>query len=90
MKKVLLVALGVKQDGTKELLSFQLADSESESWWWGFISDLKARGLKGENLEVMVSDGAPGLVTETRLGRPFILCILGYLTSRAPFTRPTI
>lgn len=63
VKKVLLVALGVKPDGSKELLSFQLADSESESWWWGFLSDLKARGMKGENLEVMVSDGAPGLVT---------------------------
>jgi transposase-like protein len=62
VKKVLLVALGVKQDGSKELLSFQLADSESECWWWGFLSDLKARGMKGENLEVMVSDGAPGLV----------------------------
>ncbi|MGB7061164.1 MAG: IS256 family transposase [Candidatus Zixiibacteriota bacterium] len=62
VKKVLLVALGVKQDGSQELLSFQLADSESESWWWGFLSDLKARGMKGENLEVMVSDGAPGLV----------------------------
>ena len=62
VKKVLLVALGVKPDGSKELLSFQLADSESESWWWGFLSDLKARGMKSENLEVMVSDGAPGLV----------------------------
>ena len=62
VKKVLLVALGVKEDGSQELLSFELADSESESWWWGFLSDLKARGMKGENLEVMVSDGAPGLV----------------------------
>jgi transposase-like protein len=62
VKKVLLVALGVKQGGSQELLSFQLADSESESWWWGFLSDLKARGMKGENLEVMVSDQAPGLV----------------------------
>lgn len=62
VKKVLLVALGVKEDGSQELLSFQLADSESESWWWGFLSDLKARGMKGENLEVMVSDQAPGLV----------------------------
>ena len=43
VKKVLLVALGVKQDGSKELLSFQLADSESESWWWGFLSDLPVR-----------------------------------------------
>lgn len=62
VKKVLLVALGVRADRRKELLSFQLADSESESWWWGFISDLKQRGLKGESLEVIISDQAPGLV----------------------------
>jgi putative transposase len=62
VKKVLLVALGIKLDGSKELLSFQLANSESESWWWGFLSDLKERGLKGENLEVMISDGASGLI----------------------------
>ena len=61
-KKVLLVALGIKEDGSKELLGFQLANSESESWWWGFLSDLKDRGLKGQNLEVMVSDGAGGLI----------------------------
>ena len=66
VKKVLLVALGVKQDGSKELLSFQLADSESESWWWGFISDLKQRGLKGEGLQVIISDQAPGLVKGIR------------------------
>ncbi|MGB2990405.1 MAG: transposase, partial [Candidatus Zixiibacteriota bacterium] len=66
VKKVLLVALGVKQDGSKELLSFQLADSESESWWWGFISDLKQRGLAGEKLEALVSDGASGLVKAHR------------------------
>jgi putative transposase len=62
VKKVLLVALGIKLDGSKELLGFQLANSESESWWWGFLSDLKDRGLKGENLEVIISDGAGGLI----------------------------
>jgi len=66
VRKVLLVALGVKSDGSKELLSFQLAHNESESCWWGFLSDLKHRGLKGENLEVIVSDGAPGLVKAMR------------------------
>ena len=66
VKKVLLVALGVRPDGSKELLSFQLANSESESWWWGFLSDLKDRGMKGGNLEVIVSDGAPGLVKAIR------------------------
>jgi transposase-like protein len=62
MKRVLLVALGIRSDDSKELLGFQLATSESESWWWGFLNDLKERGLKGGNLEVMVSDGAGGLI----------------------------
>ena len=66
VKKVLLVALGFKADGSKELLSFQLAPSESESCWWGFLSDLKQRGLKGGKLEVIVSDGASGLVKAIR------------------------
>jgi putative transposase len=66
VKKVLLVALGIRPDGTKELLSFQLAGSESEASWWGFISDLKHRGLVGERLEVIISDGASGLVKAHR------------------------
>jgi putative transposase len=61
-KKVLLVALGVRKDESKELLGFQLANSESESCWWGFLSDLKQRGLSGRNLEVIVSDQSKGLV----------------------------
>jgi putative transposase len=61
-KKVLLVAVGVRKDESKELLGFQLAHSESESCWWGFLSDLKQRGLSGRNLEVIVSDQAKGLV----------------------------
>lgn len=68
VKKVLSVALGFsvlikrKADGSKELLrmhqeiSFQLVDSESESCWWGFLSDLKYRGLKGENLSLDPSE----------------------------------
>ena len=61
-KKVLLVALGIKADGGAELLSFQVVARESEPCWWGFVSDLKHRGLWGESLEVIVSDGNPGLL----------------------------
>jgi putative transposase len=61
VKKVILVALGMRPDGTTDLLSFQVALSESESCWWGFLSDLKDRGLKGEMIEVIVSDAAAGL-----------------------------
>ena len=61
-KKVVLVALGLRPDGTKELLNFQLASSESESWWWGFVSDLKDRGLRGNQIDVIVTDGCAGLI----------------------------
>ena len=59
-RKVILVALGVAEDGTQHLLSFQLAPSESESCWWGFVSDLKSRGLHSPQL--VITDGAAGLI----------------------------
>ena len=59
-RKVILVALGIAEDGTQHLLSFQLVPSESESCWWGFVSDLKARGLRSPQL--VITDGAAGLV----------------------------
>jgi putative transposase len=64
MKKVIVVALGVTADGSPELLSFQVAPSESEACWWGFVADLKQRGLGG--MEVIVSDGMAGLVKAIR------------------------
>ena len=60
MKKVILVAMGVDTDGNKDILSFQVASSESEARWWGFILDLKERGLSG--MELCITDGASGLV----------------------------
>lgn len=61
VKMVLLVAYGYRYDGTRELVDFLLAPSESEASWWGLLSDLKARGLKGVRLEVCVHDGCSGL-----------------------------
>lgn len=63
-KKVLLVAYSVKHDSQRELIDFMLASSESEACWWGFLSDLKQRGLSGRLLEVIVHDGCNGLVKD--------------------------
>lgn len=60
-KKVLLVAMGMRSDGQKELLDFQITTSESESCWWGFLASLKERGLR--TVEMVVSDGSNGLIT---------------------------
>jgi len=56
-----LVALGVKEDKSKDILAFKLAQSESEAQWLGLLNDLYRRGLKGFNLELVISDNCPGL-----------------------------
>jgi len=56
--KVFLVAFGIHADGHREILGFELADSESEANWRGFLQDLKARGLKGKALRLITVDGA--------------------------------
>lgn len=57
-----LVALGVRRDGSKELLSFRVEHSESEPCWERFLNDLFSRGLEGRNLRLIISDGGAGLI----------------------------
>jgi putative transposase len=57
----LLVAYGVRADGSRQLLSFLRSQGESQSGWEGLLNDLHHRGLKGERLALIVTDGCPGL-----------------------------
>jgi len=58
---MILVAYGIRSDGSRRLLSFRRADIESEACWKAFLENLKARGLRGDNLELIVMDGSKGL-----------------------------
>jgi len=60
-KKLILVAYGITMFGKKELISFRIASSESQASWEAFLNDLYKRGLKGENLKLIITDGCPGL-----------------------------
>jgi putative transposase len=57
-----LVALGITDDGKKEILDFRLARSESEHHWELFLTDLYNRGLKGKGMKLIVTDGGKGLI----------------------------
>ena len=57
----ILIALGVKADGTKHILTFKLAKGESERERSGLLNDLYRRGLKGFNLSLIISDNCCGL-----------------------------
>jgi putative transposase len=57
----MLVAYGVRADGSRQLLGFLRSKGESQSAWEGLLQDLYRRGLKGEKLLLIVTDGCAGL-----------------------------
>lgn len=58
--KGLLVAIGVNEDGNREVLGFKAGDGESYEIWFSFFSELKEQGLHG--VDLVVSDQHKGLV----------------------------
>jgi len=67
----ILIALGVKTDGTKHILAFKLAKSEAEAEWLGLVNDLYRRGLKGFKLSLIVSDNCAGLKSAVNYVYPY-------------------
>ena len=57
----MLVAYGVRADGSRRLLAFLRSRGESEADWRGLLEDMYRRGLVGNNLALIVTDGCPGL-----------------------------
>jgi transposase-like protein len=62
LKRPVLVALGLRPDGKKEIIDFRLAASESAAEWETFLADLHRRGLTGEGLDMICVDGGAGLL----------------------------
>jgi transposase-like protein len=62
IRRPVLVALGRRHDGKKEIIDFRLAQSESAAEWERFLGDLIRRGLVGDGLEMIGVDGGAGLL----------------------------
>jgi putative transposase len=58
----LLVAYGVRADGSRQLLAFLRSQGESQAAWQGLLEDLYRRGLEGQKLKLIVTDGCAGLM----------------------------
>ena len=69
----MLVAYGVRRDGTRQLLAFLRSTGESQSAWEGLLGDLYRRGLRGENLLLIVTDGCAGLAAAIPTVYPRVL-----------------
>lgn len=62
LRRPVLVALGLRPDGKKEIIDFRLAKSESAAEWESFLGDLIRRGLLGARIEMICVDGGQGLL----------------------------
>ena len=62
IRRPVLVALGLRSDGAKEIIDYRLAGSESAVEWERFLADLYRRGLEGRRLEMICVDGGAGLL----------------------------
>ncbi len=71
-RKVVLCALGIRPDGTKKILAFRLVDGEDEAVWSAFLVELKARGLLGDHLKMITSDGHKGLLKALKQHYTFV------------------
>ena len=70
IRRPVLVALGLRPDGRKEILDFRLAPGESAQAWDTFLTDLYQRGLLGSKLELICADGGKGLQAALALVYP--------------------
>jgi len=59
-----LLAVGVNEDGNREVLGVSVSLGEHEVHWRGFLQSLVARGLSG--VELIISDAHSGLKRATR------------------------
>ncbi len=60
-KKTVLVAYGIRLDGKRELIDFLVTKHESEKHWEGFLNNLYRRGMTGDALGLVATDGNRGL-----------------------------
>lgn len=70
-RRVVLVAYGITAQGRREVIAYQFAhNGESEACWTEFLQDLYQRGLQGQQLRLIVSDGGKGLAAALPLVFP--------------------
>ena len=60
-KEAVYIAVGIREDGSKEVLSYTIAPTESAYVWKELLQDLKERG--GDEVLLFISDGLKGIVS---------------------------
>ena len=58
-KEAVYIAVGIREDGSKEVLTYTIAPTESAFVWKELLEDIKARGT--EEILLFISDGLKGI-----------------------------
>ena len=66
-KVMVLCAYGITRYGRREMVAFQQVHAESETCCEMFLESLWRRGLTGDKLSLIVTDGSPGLIRAVEL-----------------------
>jgi putative transposase len=59
VSQAVVIAIGVRRSGEREILGFDVGASEDEAFWLQFLRQLKQRGLKA--VQLVTSDAHEGL-----------------------------
>jgi len=59
-RRMVLCAYGITAGGTRELIDFLIVKAEGEDTWKTFLLNLYRRGVTGENLRLVATDGQKG------------------------------
>ena len=80
VSQAVVVATGVAADGHREVLGFDVGDSEDGAFWTAFLRGLKTRGLTG--VQLVISDAHAGLkaaIAAVFLGAAWQRCRVHFL-----------
>jgi transposase-like protein len=80
VSQAVVVATGVAADGHREVLGFDVGDSEDGAFWTAFLRSLRARGLSG--VQLVISDAHAGLkaaIGSVLLGAAWQRCRVHFL-----------
>ena len=69
----MLVAYGVRRDGTRQLLSFMRSQGESQQAWEGLSMISISAGSEASSLQLIITDGCPGLAAAIQTVYPRVL-----------------
>jgi transposase-like protein len=69
-ERVILAAMAIWPDGSCQIFHFEIAEEEDETAWTALFDHLIARGLDPDAVQLVVSDGAKGLLAAMKARLP--------------------